>query len=133
MSTETEPTKKCKMCNELKTHDNYYKSSKGYLSSKCKPCQSIHTKKYKCDPVVKAVRSLTHKCDCGGIYNREHKLQHMKTKLHINYINRDKTIPNENPIIRCPCNGRYKKQNKSRHMKTIRHQKYLNMIDDNDL
>ena len=74
-------------------------------------------------------RKKTIECECGATFSKSHKLDHLKTKKHLNFVNHGiKHKPSEEPKQTCECGSITGKYDLSKHKKTKKHQDYINKL-----
>jgi hypothetical protein len=81
---------------------------------------------------IKEQRSRVCDCECGSQYIHDHKLRHLKSTKHQNYVN-NITIKHykRDEIHECECGSKYTHCKKARHLKSKKHLTYLELIAHN--
>ena len=65
-------------------------------------------------------------CDCGSKVLTCNKAKHLKSPLHMNFINQIPLKPKSETTIHCGCGKTYTSNNKSHHEKTQYHVDWVN-------
>ena len=68
-------------------------------------------------------------CECGSSVVISHKSHHLKTQLHIDFINKVPPKPNTETTLHCGCGKSFSLKNKSHHDKTKYHLDWVNFTD----
>jgi hypothetical protein len=67
-------------------------------------------------------------CECGSSVVMSHKSHHLKTQLHIDFINKVPPKPKAESILLCGCGKSFSLKNKSQHLKTQLHIDFINKV-----
>lgn len=75
-------------------------------------------------------------CECGGKYTSTHKAEHLKSDLHLYFVENGKPLENKPEGYRkehfeCECGGTYLYTHKTRHYKSKKHQAFIEEKDRN--
>ena len=66
-------------------------------------------------------------CPCGGKFHICKKNEHIKTKLHIYYVEHGTPKTYKGDAIQCECGGSYR-SNQARHEQCKQHQEYIKSV-----
>jgi hypothetical protein len=67
-------------------------------------------------------------CECGSSVVISHKSHHLKTQLHIDFINKVPPKPKTETTLHCGCGKSFSLKNKSHHDKTQLHIDFINKV-----
>jgi DNA-directed RNA polymerase subunit RPC12/RpoP len=91
----------------------------------------LYAKIYNLEKALPAEVLQTHyECECGSKVVFSHKSHHLKTQLHLNFINKVEVVkPEKLTHYDCECGSKVVFSNKSHHLKSVKHLNFVNKVE----
>ena len=79
------------------------------------------------DNLPEDIKATHYECQCGSKVLKTNKSTHLKSLLHMNFVNQVPPKPNVEKIIECGCGKTFSLKNKTHHNKTQYHLDWLSV------